>query len=121
MESKYSISSQEEIHSILNYLERWNKFFSIETHYFIDGWSISLSELTLYPRHIIIVKNFNQNYYEIKSFEVSISESFEEEYNELFSVDKINNKEDLIKEIREIIYGKDLFKDIKKSLKKIRF
>lgn len=120
MHSKYSNSCQEEIQSIIDYLKKWNRFFSIEIQYFIDGWSISLNELTLYPRYIVVAKFYNCECFNIKSFEVSLNESFEEEHKEIFSINQIKTKEKLFQEIRQIIYGKDLFSNVKNCLKKIK-
>jgi len=120
MDSKYTISSQQEINSIMNFLERWKKIFSIKIQYFIDGWSISLTELTLYPRLIVIAKFNNYDYFEIKSFEVELNHIYQNEYKEIFALNRIKTKERLFKEIKEIIYGKDLFNDVKKQINKIK-
>lgn len=120
MDNKYTISSQQEINSIMNFLERWKKIFSIKIQYFIDGWSISLTELTLYPRLIVIAKFNNCDYFEIKSFEVELNRIYQNEYKEIFALNRIKTKERLFKEIKEIIYGKDLFNNIKKQINKIK-
>ncbi|MBD3214137.1 MAG: hypothetical protein GF311_16125 [Candidatus Lokiarchaeota archaeon] len=120
MNIKYSNTSQKEIKAILEYLDKWKCFFKIEIQYFIDAWSISLTELTLYPRYIVIAKLEGQDFFEIKSFEVSLNEAYEQVEKEIFSIDQISTLEDLFREIKEIIYGKDLFNDVKMCINRIK-
>ncbi|TXT63545.1 MAG: hypothetical protein BAJALOKI3v1_350018 [Promethearchaeota archaeon] len=120
MNIKYSNKSQKEIKIILEYLDKWKCFFKVEIQYFIDGWSISLTELTLYPRYIVIAKLEGQDFFEIKSFEVSFNEAYEQVEKEIFSINQIFTLEDLFREIKEIIYGKDLFNDVKTCINRIK-
>jgi len=65
----------------------------------------------MYPRCIIIFKSYIKNSYDIKSFEIYLNSTNKEEYKELYSVENVKNQEDLTKELREIIYGKNLLRD----------
>lgn len=105
---KFSLEEQNEIEDILKYSDAWNSIFYINYEFFFDGWAIFLKEKAMYPREIIIFKSYNNNEYSIKSFEVSLNELKNEEFTELYSKKKICIKEDLLIELKEIIYGKDL-------------
>ncbi len=114
---KYSPEIQNEISYILEKIKPWNNLFNINIDYFIDGWSIKLKEKCLYPRRIIIFKSYLNNFYSIKSFEVQLNKFKNEGYNELYTKEDIENNIDLIKELRNVIYGKDFINFTSKELK----
>jgi hypothetical protein len=108
MSSKFSQEIQDEIEKILEFLQFWKNLFYFNTEFYVDGWAISLREKILYPRCIVIFKSFENDLYSIKSFEVHLQNFKMEKFKELYSVEKIKNKEALLIELKEIIYGKDL-------------
>ena len=110
MEKKYSPSTQREIDIIFQYLDQWNNLFSTEINYYIEGWSISLREKTLYPRYIVIFKPYNQKSYSIKSFEIHLNQTGKEHYKDLYFIVNIISVKILKNEIRNILYGKDILK-----------
>ena len=107
MENKYSLETQVEIENILKEFQFKNLFY-IKYEFFFDGWALFLKEKTLYPRSIIIFKSYNKNSFTIKSFEISLDNHKEEKYKQIYAVEDILNIADLIKELNDIIYGKDL-------------
>ena len=110
MENKYSPKTQAEIENVLAKLHHFNELFSINVEYFIDGFALFLDEKNLYPRRIVIFKSYDNNFFSIKSFEVNLKYSQKEEINELYSVHSLDTIEKLIKELKDIIYGKDVMK-----------
>ena len=114
MENKFSPNIKSEVEDILKNLDFWNNYFSINLEFYFDGWSIFLKEKNLYPRCIVIFKSYNINLFSIKSFEVHLNNYKEEKFKEIYSVENINNKNFLFKELKEIIYGKDILNDASK-------
>jgi len=108
MENKYSIQTQKEIDSLFIRLQVWKDFFFFKIEYHMDGWAIILDEKNAYPRKIIIFKPYREEIYSIKSFEIRQNNGKKDIHEELYFNDKINSLDDLVYEIREIIYGKDL-------------
>ncbi|TFG28484.1 MAG: hypothetical protein EU532_05155 [Promethearchaeota archaeon] len=108
MEHKYSPILQAEIEQILENIKQFNKLFSINIEYFIDGWALFLFEKSIYPRQIVIFKSYNHNSFSVKSFEVKSNNNGKEEFEELYSIKNLNTIDLLIKELKEIIYGKDI-------------
>lgn len=53
-------------------------------------------------------KSYENCTYTIKSFEIYLKDYEKEEFRELYSVEDIKNKNNLLNELKEIIYGKDL-------------
>ena len=110
MDIKYNPIVQQEINDILYRIDFWKQLFSIHIEYYIDGWAIYLREKTLYSRLIVIFKS--EESYSIKSFEIHNQALKKECYKELYHVKNITDREELIKELRAIIYGKDLIKSV---------
>ncbi|MFW9828768.1 MAG: hypothetical protein ACFFEY_14340 [Candidatus Thorarchaeota archaeon] len=111
MKNKFSKEIQDEIDDLLSKIQKWKNLFEIRIEYYYDGWGIFLREKNLYPRNLIIFKSYKDNKYSIKSFEIHLKDYQKEEYKELFSNDNISNVNDLIIELKEIIYGKDLIEE----------
>ncbi|MFX0035865.1 MAG: hypothetical protein ACFE9I_09535 [Candidatus Hermodarchaeota archaeon] len=111
MEDKYSPEIQIEINEILNKINDCYNFFDLKIEFYFDGWAIFLREKNLYPRYIIIFKSYANSNYFIKSYEIHLRNYKKEEFKELYSLENIKNKEALLKELKEIIYGKDLIKN----------
>jgi len=107
MENKYSLETQVEIENILKEIQ-FKNLFSIKYEFFFDGWAIFLKEKALYPRSIVIFKSYNKDSFSIKSFEIYLDNYKEEKYKQIYVVEDIINIADLIKELNEITYGKDL-------------
>jgi hypothetical protein len=106
---KYSIDTQGEIDSILEDFYLWKNLFTIKIEHFIDGWAIYLRELRVKPRLIVIFRSFENNSYSIRSYEIGFNETLKnEEELELYKIENLENKNQMIKELRDIIYGKDL-------------
>ena len=108
MKNKFSKEIQDEIDDLLSKIQKWKNLFEIRIEYYYDGWGIFLREKNLYPRSIIIFKSYKDNIYSIKSFEIHLKDYQKELYKELFSNDNISNVSDLVVELKEVIYGKDL-------------
>jgi hypothetical protein len=114
MKNKFSPDIQNEIEGIINKIKSWKDLFDFEIEFYFDGWAIFLKERNIYPRSIVIFKSYEKNHYSIKSFEVHLQNYKKEELHELYSVESIKDQKELIKEIKEIIYGKDLGNHIQK-------
>ena len=110
MESKYSPEIQSEINHLLDSIQVYSSYFSIKVEYFIDGFALFLSEKNLYPRRIVIFKSYNNDFFSIKSFEVNLRYNQKEEINELYSISNLDTIDKVMKELKEIIYGKDIMK-----------
>jgi hypothetical protein len=110
MENKYSPILQSEIGNIIERIKIFEKLFTINIEYFIDGWAVFLNEKNIYPRQIVIFKSYNNNSFSIRSFEIKLNNYQKEEYKELYSIKNLETSDRLIKELKEIIYGKDIMK-----------
>ena len=108
MNSKFSQEIQDDIEEILKQLRFWEDIFCFDTELYYDGWAIILREKNLYPRCIVIFKSYENDFYSIKSFEVHLQNFKTEKFKELYSIEKIENQDALLIELKEIIYGKDL-------------
>ncbi|MFX1592460.1 MAG: hypothetical protein ACFFB6_10320 [Promethearchaeota archaeon] len=117
MENESSNEIQAEIDAFINKIQKWRDFFDFQVKIYFDGWAISLREKNLYPRLIIIFKSFENKLYSLKSFEVHLKDYQHEEFKEIYSVDNIDNLDTLVVELKEIIYGKDLMKEVSKIYK----
>jgi hypothetical protein len=117
MEKKYSSNTQNQIDDILNYLYTWRELFSIKVNYYQEGWAIFLREKNLYPRYIVIFKPYELNFYSVKSFEIHSNFENKEIFKELYSNQNIYNLKELLCEIKEIIYGKDIANDLMRDFK----
>ena len=117
MEDKFSPKIKNEIEGILKEISFWSEFFSIKFDFYFDGWAIFLREKSLYPRSIVIFKSYTKNSYSIKSFEIHLNHFKKEEFDEIFSVKNIRNQKMLFKELKEIIYGKDILSNASKIYK----
>ncbi|MCP4764572.1 MAG: hypothetical protein GY870_22545 [archaeon] len=115
MEDKYSLQTQKSIDALFIKLQVWKNLFFINIKYHVDGWAITLEEKNAYPRRIVIFKPYHKNAYSIKSFEVRQHNGKKEVYEELYFNDIIRNLDDLAREVREIIYGKDLMNMVSKK------
>ncbi|MFX1597143.1 MAG: hypothetical protein ACFFBK_13890 [Promethearchaeota archaeon] len=111
MDNKYLPHIQNEINEILNKIHDWDKFFDSKIEFYFDGWAISLRDKNIYPRCIIIFKSYDNTDYSIKSFKVYFKNYKKEEFKELYFLENNKNKEDLLKELKKIIYGKGLIKE----------
>ena len=110
MKNKFSPEIQTEINEIINKIQRWKNIFDYKIEFYFDGWAIFLREKCAYPRFITVFKSYDANSYLIKSFEVSLKDFQKEEFKELYSIENINSINDLLKELKDIVYGKDLIK-----------
>lgn len=111
MKNKFSPEIQTEINEIITKIQKWKNIFEYKIELYFDGWAIFLRENNVYPRFITIFKSYDANTYLIKSFEVSLKDFQKEEFKELYSIENINSINDLLKELKDIIYGKDLIKE----------
>ncbi len=111
MNNKFSAENQAEINDIVSKIQNWKNFFNYKIEFYFDGWAIFLREKNVYPRYITIFKSYNTNTYSIKSFEVYLKDFQKEEFKELYFIDNISTKNDLLKELKDIIYGKDLIQE----------
>jgi hypothetical protein len=108
MINKFSPEIQKEIDGIIKKIQPWKDLFNIKQEFYSDGWSISLKEKNVYPRCIVVFKSYESKQFSIKSFDIYLRNYKKEEYHEIYSVEKIKNQHDLIKELKDVIYGKDL-------------
>jgi len=108
MINKFSEEIQKEIEGILNKIQVWNALFNIKLEFYYDGWAVFLKEKNLYLRCIVIFKANESEQYSIKSYNVYLQNYKKEKYQEIYSIENINNQDDVLKELRDIIYGKDL-------------
>ena len=108
MESKYSPEIQSEINHLLDTIKIYKNLFSINIEYFIDGWAIFLNEKSICPRRIVIFKSYINDSFSIKSFEINLKNSQKEETKELYSIVNLDTLEKVMKELKDIIYGKDM-------------
>lgn len=108
MINKFSPEIQKEIEGIMKKTQTWKDLFSIKLEFYYDGWSILLKEKNIYPRCIVIFKSYESNQFSVKSFDIYLQNYEKEEYHEIYSVENIKNQDDLIKELKDVIYGKDL-------------
>ncbi|MFX0039068.1 MAG: hypothetical protein ACFFCY_07225 [Promethearchaeota archaeon] len=110
MKNHFIPETQAEINRIINKIQKWENLFELKTELYFNGWAIFLREKNLYPRYIIIFKSYDTTHYSIKSFEIHLINYHKEEYKELYSNDQIEDSNSMLKELKEIIYGKDLIK-----------
>ncbi|MFW9824254.1 MAG: hypothetical protein ACFFE4_15030 [Candidatus Thorarchaeota archaeon] len=107
---------QDEIEVLLRKVQYWKDSFDINLNLYYDGWAVFLKEKCLYPRSIVIFKSFENTSYSIKSFEVQLQNFETEKFKELYSIENIANQDDLLIELKEIIYGKDLGNQVLKMV-----
>jgi len=119
MENKYSETTQEEIDTLNRYLDQWNTLFLKEIKYYDEGWSINLREKSLYPRYIVIFKAYDQNSFSIKSFEIHCNQIGKEHFNDLYFIDNLISMDEVLSEIKNIIYGKDIINSAESKYFKI--
>jgi hypothetical protein len=115
METKYSPIIQAEINSLFNKIQIYEKYFSIRIEYYIDGWAIFLEEKNLYPRVIVIFKNSTKSVLSIKSYEIHLNDLFYQKFVELYSNEEVQDEEEVLKELRALVYGKDILTYITKK------
>ena len=108
MSNKFSPEIQKEIENLLEKAQIWKNLFNIKLEFYYDGWAVFLKEKNIYPRCIVIFKSYENNQYSIKSYDIYLQNYKKEKYQELYSIENLRNQVDLIKELRDIIYGKDL-------------
>ncbi|MHA1291626.1 MAG: hypothetical protein ACTSQJ_03035 [Promethearchaeota archaeon] len=116
---KFSPEIKDEINLIISGIDAWQNLFSIKLDFFFDGWALYLKEKLIYPRLIVIFKSYEKELFSIKSFEVHFKNFQKEMYKELFKIENIKNVEILLKELKKIIYGKDIFNSASQKLKSI--
>ena len=106
---KYSLEIKGEIDSIISSFHSWRNLFTIIIEHFIDGWALFLKENRAFPRKIIVFRSYEKKSYSLKSYEIYFNKiSKKEEEIELYTVEGIGTKTQLIKELRAVIYGKDI-------------
>jgi len=117
MKNKFSPEIQNEIDDIFEKIHIWKELFYFKVEFYFDGWAIFLREKNLYPRSIVIFKSYSKTTYSLKSFEIHLHKLKKEEFREIYSEENIRNHKDLLKELKEVIYGKDLLKNASKTYK----
>ncbi len=117
MKNKFSPEIQNEIDDIFEKINIWKELFYFQVEFYFDGWAIFLREKNLYPRSIVIFKSYAKNTYSLKSFEIHLHNLKKEEFKEIYSKENIRNHENLLKELKEVIYGKDLLRNASKTYK----
>ena len=118
MEAKFSPQVQNEIKNLRKLVSQWEDLFFIEVAYYLEGWALFLREKALFSRLIVIFKSYTKDYYDLKSIEILLDLEKKERYNELYKREKINQI-DLVRELREVIYGKDLIEATSSLCKKL--
>ncbi len=117
MKNKFSPEIQNEIDDIFEKINIWKELFYFKVEFYFDGWAIFLREKNLYPRSIVIFKSYVKNTYSLRSFEIHLHNLKKEEFKEIYSKEDIRNHENLLKELKEVIYGKDLLRNVSKTYK----
>ncbi len=117
MINKFSPEIQKEIEGIIKKIQLWKDLFSIKLEFYYDGWAIFLKEKNIYPRCIIIFKSYESDQFSVKSFDIYLQNYEKEEYHEIYSVENIKNQYDLLRELKDVIYGKDLGNQVLKIYK----
>ena len=98
-----------EIDSILESFYLWKNLFTINIEHYVDGWAIFLRENRPTLRIIIVFKSYEDYSYSIKSSEISYNDTLKcEEELELYRIENLKSKTQLINELRAVIYGKDI-------------
>jgi len=98
-----------EINSILLSLEHWNQIFRAKKEFYIDGYCLFFEEQNIYPRLISMYKSYETKEFSICSYKrIFDLEKCEDSFQKLYSVNGINNIQDLTNKLKEIFYGKDL-------------
>ncbi|MHA1914417.1 MAG: hypothetical protein ACW986_13155 [Promethearchaeota archaeon] len=113
-QNKFSPKTQQEIESFLEKTKLWEHIFSFKIEFYFDGWAIFLKENHAYPRCIVVFRSYENGFYSIRSYELQLLNFKKEKYNELYFVGYIKNQTQLIKELKDIIYGKDLGEQIRR-------
>jgi len=116
MDPKYCSKTQKEVNKVLKSLFEWENLFSIKVKYFYEGWAVYLREKSMYPRCLVVFKPYSKESFSIKSFEINFDKIKNESYKELYVNDCIYSVSNLLSEIKQIIYGKDILGNIKKLL-----
>ncbi len=116
MDPKYCSKTQKEVSTVLKSLFEWENLFSIKVKYFYEGWAVYLREKNLYPRCIVIFKPYSRGCFSIKSFEINFDKTKSESYKELYVNESIYSISNLLSELKQVIYGKDILGSIKKLL-----
>ncbi len=116
MDPKYCSKTQKEVRTVLKSLFDWKNLFSIKVKYFYEGWAVYIREKSMYPRCIVIFRPYSQENFSIKSFEINYDKIKSESYKELYVNESIYSISNLLSEIKQIIYGKDMLGNIKKLL-----
>ena len=115
MENKYSRKTQCLIEKLLKFIEYWDNIFSVSINYYIEGWAAYITEKSMFSRSIVVFNPYNFDYFSLKSFEISYDKNAKEMFTELYSKENIQGIENLLHELKEVIFGKDLIKTIKKT------
>ncbi|MBY9002558.1 MAG: hypothetical protein KGD73_01170 [Candidatus Lokiarchaeota archaeon] len=105
---KNDYDTQIQVNKLLKKLGIWKNLFSVKINFYVEGWAAYLMEKNIYPRLIVIFKPFDCEYFSIKSFEVSYDAKAREIHSEIYARDLIYGFENLFKELKEVIYGKDV-------------
>jgi len=117
-QNKFSPKTQQEIESFLEKTKLWEQIFSFKIEFYFDGWAIFLRENHSYPRCIVVFRSYENGCYSIRSYEIRLKNLIKEEYNELYCVGNMKNQTQLMKELKDIIYGKDLREQVRKINKR---
>ena len=117
MKNKFSPEIQNEIDDIFEKIHIWKELFYFKVEFYFDGWAIFLREKNLYPRSIVVFKSYAKNTYSLKSFEIHLHNLKKEEFKEIYSKENIRIHENMLKELKEVIYGKDLLRNASKTYK----
>ncbi|MHA1932729.1 MAG: hypothetical protein ACW96X_09335 [Promethearchaeota archaeon] len=112
MDGKVSQDIENDLEEILKELQYWEDLFYFKIDFYFDGWAVFLREKSLYPRCIVIFKSNENHLYSVKSFEVHFQDLKTESFKELYSIEKIKDTASLLIELKDIIYGKDLGKQV---------
>ena len=116
MEKKYDSDTQNQINLLIEKIQLWKDLFSFKVNFYVEGWAGYLMEKSIYPRMIVIFKPYDCDYFSIKSFEVSFDTRANEIHSEIYSQDLIHGLENLLIELKEVIYGKDALTSCSKEI-----
>jgi len=111
---KFSLETQRELESFLEKTKLWKDIFSFKIEFYFDGWAVFLKKNHIYPKCIVVFRSYETGLYSIRSYEIHLDNLNKEEYQEKNFVGNIENETELIKELKAIIYGKDLREKVRK-------
>lgn len=106
-----------QIDTILRNFKIWDNSFEISQENYLDGWACIFNEKNFNPRRIVLYKDYETNTFSIKSFEIDILDYNGKNYEEIYSISDIQKFEEVLVELKRILFGKDVINSAYKKYK----